>query len=71
METFETGLVLGGFCGERVYVTKLGGVINGRCTLLLGLRSNSQSLDHLALAFRELWRMSWWLREAICLTSSA
>ncbi len=33
----------------------------GRCPLLVGMRSSSQSLDQLAMMLRELWRISWQL----------
>ncbi len=36
----------------------------GRCSLLMGLRSSSQSSDQLALTFIELLRISWQLRGA-------
>ncbi len=36
-----------------------------RCSLLVGLRSSSQSLDQLALLFREFWRISWRFRGAM------
>ncbi len=41
----------------------------GRRSLLVGLRSSSQSVDQLALMYRELWRMSRRLRRAMSLTS--
>ncbi len=34
----------------------------GWCSLLEGFRSSSQSLDQLALLFREFWRISWRFR---------
>ncbi len=34
----------------------------GRCSLLVGLRSSSQSLDQIALLLREFWRISWRFR---------
>ncbi len=40
------------------YVDETRGVTNGK----VGLRSSSQSLDQLALAFREFWIISWRLR---------
>ncbi len=43
----------------------------GRCSLLEGLRINSQSSDHLELASEELWRASDCFRGAMSLTSSA
>ncbi len=43
----------------------------GRCSPLVGLRSSTQSLDQLALLFREFWRISWRFRGAMSLTSSA
>ncbi len=42
-----------------------------KCSLLVGLRLSSQSLDKLAQTFRELCRISGGLRETIMLTSSA
>ncbi len=43
----------------------------GRCSPLVGLRSSTQSVDQLALLFREFWRVSWRFRGAMSLTSSA
>ncbi len=45
----------------------------GRCSLLEGLRINSQSSNHLELASKELWRASYCFRGAMSLfiTSSA
>ncbi len=43
----------------------------GRCSLLVGLSSSCQSLDQLALIFREFQRISWRLQGAMSLTSSA
>ncbi len=42
-----------------------------RCSLLEGLRINSQSSDHLELASKELWRASDCFRGAMSLKSSA
>ncbi len=42
-----------------------------RCSLLEGLRINSQSSDHLELASKELWRASICFRGAMSLASSA
>ncbi len=42
----------------------------GRCSLLVGLRSSSQTLDHIALLLREFSRISWRFRGAMSLTSS-
>ncbi len=49
----------------------LGELPMGRCSLLVGLRSSSQSFDQPALLFREFWRISWRFRGAMSLTSSA
>ncbi len=43
----------------------------GNCSLLVGLRSSSQPLDQLVLTLRELWRISWRLREVMKLVLSA
>ncbi len=53
---------------------EMGGVTNGTVFDLVGLRSSSQSLDQLALMFREFWKISWRFRGgggAMSLTSSA
>ncbi len=47
------------------------GVTSGRYSRLVGLRSGSQSLDQLVLAFREFWKIPWRLREVMSLTLSA
>ncbi len=53
-------------------MTKWGELPMGRCSLLVGLRISSQSLDQLVLMFREFWRISWRFRgDMMSLTSSA
>ncbi len=42
-----------------------------RCSALIELISVSHSLAQLALTFRELWKISWWLRGAMGLVSLA
>ncbi len=49
----------------------IGGDTKGKCSLLVGLKSSSQSLDRLALMFGEFWRISLRFRETLSLTSSA
>ncbi len=52
---------LNGLCvgrGVKEYATGLEVSPMGRCSLLEGLRINSQSSDHLELASKELWRAS-------------
>ncbi len=49
-------------------MTKWGELPMGRCSLLVGLGSSSQSLDQLALMFREFWRISWRFWGAMSLT---
>ncbi len=52
-----------GWVMEREVVSdEMGELPMGRCSRLAGLRSSSQSLDHLALLFKEFWRISWRFR---------
>ncbi len=53
VETVGRVWVLGGLEDGRVYVTKWEELPIRRCSLLAGLRSSSQSLDQIALLFRE------------------
>ncbi len=53
VETIDRVWVLGGLEDERVLVTKWEELPMGRCSLLVGLRSSSQSLDQVTLLFRE------------------
>ncbi len=55
----------------KAYVRELEVSPTGRCSHLEGLRSNSQSPDHLELGTMELWRAAAGFRGAIRLTSSA
>ncbi len=50
---------------------EIGGDTKGKCSLLVGLKSSSQSLDRLALMFGEFWRISLRFRETLSLASSA
>ncbi len=65
------GCALGEARDVKEYVTGLEVSPTGRCSLLEGLMTNSQSSDHLKLASKELWRASDCFRGAISLTSSA
>ncbi len=71
VETVGMVWVLGELGDGRVLVAKLGEPPIRRRTLLMLLRSRSQSLDQLALTFREFSRILWRLRGAVSLTSSA
>ncbi len=50
--------------GRKGVRDKVGGATNGKVLVFGGV-------DQLELTFRELWRMSWRLRWAMILTSSA
>ncbi len=50
------GCALGEVRDVEEYVAGLEVSPTGRCSLLGGLRINSQSSDHLELAAKELWR---------------
>ncbi len=52
------GCALGEVLDVKEYVTGLEVFPTGRCSLLEGLRINTQSSDHLELASKELWRAS-------------
>ncbi len=65
------GCALGEVRDIKEYVAGLEVSPMGRCSLLEGLRINSQSSDNLELATRELWRASTCFRGAMSLTSSA
>ncbi len=43
--------------GREGVSDEMGELSMGRCSLLVGLRSSSQSLDQLALLLRELWNI--------------
>ncbi len=65
------GCVVGEVRDVKECVTGLEVSPTGRCSLLEGLRINSQSSDHLELASKELWGASDCFRGALSLTSSA
>ncbi len=48
--------------GREGVSDEMGDLPMGRCSLLVRLKSSSQSLDQLALIFREFWRIAWRLR---------
>ncbi len=52
------GCALGEVRDVKEYITGLEVSPMGRCSLLEGLRINSQSSDNLELARKELWRAS-------------
>ncbi len=64
------GCALGEVWDVKEYVTGLEVSPTGRCSLLGGLRINSQSSDHLELASKELWRESDCFQGAMNFTSS-
>ncbi len=45
--------------GSEGVSDEMGGVTNGKVLAFGGLRSSSQSLDQLALLFREFWKLPW------------
>ncbi len=51
------GLGVGWVMGREGVSDEMGELPSGRCSLLLGLRSSSHTLDKLALMFREFWRI--------------
>ncbi len=57
------GFVVGGVRDVKEYATGLEVYLKGRCSLLEGLGTNSQSSDHLKLATREFFT-------AICLSTA-
>ncbi len=65
------GCVLGEVQDFKKKVAGLEVSQTGKCSLLEGLRINSQSSDHLELASKELRRASDCFRGAMSLTSSA
>ncbi len=50
------GCALGEVRDVKEYITGLEVSHTGRCSLLEGLKINSQSSDHLELVAKELWR---------------
>ncbi len=64
------GCALGEVRDVKEYVTGLEVSPTGRCSLLEGLRINSQSSDHLELTSKELWRAHDSFRGSMSLTSS-
>ncbi len=58
-ETVGRVWMLGGLEDGRVYVTKWEELPMGRCSLLVGLGSSSQSLDQIAQVLLEFWRITW------------
>ncbi len=65
------GCALGEVRDVKEHVLGLEVSLAGRCSLLEGLRINSQSSDHMELATKELWRESACFRRAKSLKSSA
>ncbi len=53
------GFALGELQDVKEYVTRPEISATRSCSLLEGLRINSQSSDHLELESKELWRASW------------
>ncbi len=65
------GCALGEVRDVKEYVTGLEVSPTGRCSLLEGLKINSQSSGHLEQASKELWRASDFFRGSMRLTGSA